>query len=153
MNFVLEENGIVARCRECGTRNRLLYAKLGNETRCGKCKTALLIDAPIDLNSPGDFGWVTGLSAIPVLVDFWAPWCGPCKAVAPEVAKVAASSQGEFLVGKLNTEAVPQIAGRYNIASIPTMAVFHGGNEVARISGARPASAILEFVRQTLANA
>jgi thioredoxin 2 len=89
-------------------------------------------------------------SSLPVVVDFWAPWCGPCRMVAPEIEKVAGSAGGELLVVKVNTEALPNVGERYRIMSIPTMAVFHGGREVARTAGARPAADIQAFVRQAL---
>ncbi len=80
------------------------------------------------------------------MVDFWAPWCGPCRMVAPELARVAASSAGRFVVVKVNTDAVPELGERFRIQSIPTMAVFAGGKEVARTSGAMPAAQIESFV-------
>ena len=83
----------------------------------------------------------------PVVVDFWAPWCGPCRMVAPELARVASAQAGQVLVVKVNTDAVPELGERYRIRSIPTMAVFHGGREVARTSGAMPAAEIEAFVR------
>jgi thioredoxin len=86
----------------------------------------------------------------PVLVDFWAPWCGPCRMVAPELEKVAAAARGEFLVVKVNTEALPEVGNQFGIRSIPTMAVFKGGREVTRTAGARPAADIQAFVRQAL---
>ena len=86
----------------------------------------------------------------PVLVDFWAPWCGPCKMVAPEFEKVAARSVREIVVAKVNTEELPAIAQRYDIHSIPTLIVFQEGHEAARTAGARPADAILSFVHETL---
>ena len=88
---------------------------------------------------------------VPVVVDFWAPWCGPCRMVAPELAKVAASHAGEYLILKVNTDAVPELGERYKIQSIPTMAVFGSAREIGRTSGARPASDIEAFIESTLA--
>ena len=153
MNLQLDATGIVLPCPSCGARNRLKYETLDAETRCGKCKTDLKLDVPVDLHSTFEFEWLTQKGAVPILIDFWAPWCGPCKMVAPELMKVASASAGEFVVGKLNTDDVSEIAARFQISSIPTMAVFHNGQELNRISGARPASAILQFIRQTAASA
>ncbi len=94
------------------------------------------------------FDAVVASSSLPVVVDFWAPWCGPCRMVAPELEKVARSAAGELLVVKVNTEALPALGDRFGIQSIPTMAVFRDGGEIARTAGARPASDILAFVRQ-----
>jgi thioredoxin 2 len=88
-----------------------------------------------------------------VLVDFWAPWCGPCRTVAPEISKVASQNAGRLLVVKVNTDVDPAVGAAHRIQGIPTMAVFSGGREKARTSGARPAAQIESFVRQALAAA
>jgi thioredoxin 2 len=87
---------------------------------------------------------------LPIVVDFWAPWCGPCRMVAPELEKVAQAAAGEFLVVKIDTEALPDLGARFGVRSIPTMAVFGNGREVTRTAGARPAADIQAFVRQAL---
>ena len=89
-------------------------------------------------------------SSLPVVVDFWAPWCGPCRMVAPELARVAANNAGRYLVVKVNTDEIPELGDRFGIRSIPTMAVFSNGREAARTSGARPAADIEAFVRQAV---
>jgi thioredoxin 2 len=147
----LDTKGIIVTCRSCGQRNRRPFARFTAEMRCGKCQTPLPPPAePVDVPNPAAFD--AALAAdVPVLVDFWAPWCGPCQMMAPEFAKVAASSSGRVLVLKVNTDEVADLGERFRIRSIPTMAVFGGGRELARTSGARPAAAIEEFVQSALA--
>jgi thioredoxin 2 len=105
----------------------------------------------VDVPSARLFDALVSQSAVPVVVDYWAPWCGPCRMVAPELQKVAARHAGQLLVVKVNTEALPDIAQRFGIQSIPTMALFKGGREVSRTVGARPAAGIEAFIAQTVA--
>ncbi len=129
----------------------MLYAALDKNARCASCKAALPpADAPIDVPSAETFDALVQYSRLPIVVDFWAPWCGPCRLVAPELEKLARMAAREFLVVKINTEALPELGDRFAIRSIPTMAVFSGGREVTRTAGARPAADIHAFVRQAL---
>ena len=144
-----DELGLVYKCPTCGQLNRLGYQKLGQEFRCGKCHAELSPPAePVEIESEPVFDAVTTHSSLPVLVDFWAPWCGPCKMVAPELVKVAAEGSGRFLVIKANSDVLPGPAQRYRIQAIPTLVLFSGGREVARQSGAMPAAAIRQFIEQ-----
>ena len=147
----LDSRGVLVKCPSCGRTNRLSYAALDKATRCGACRTMLPApQAPIDVPSADVFDALLRTARIPVVVDFWAPWCGPCRMVAPELEKVARAAAGEFLVVKIDTEALSDLGGRFGVRSIPTMAVFAGGREVARTAGARPAVDIQAFVRQAL---
>jgi thioredoxin 2 len=148
VGLATDDRGILMPCPACGTRNRVPY---GADANCGQCQTRLPAPAePIEASSATAFDALVGRSRIPIVVDFWAPWCGPCRTVAPEIARVAAAHRGEWLVVKVNTEALPELAGRFSIQSIPTMAVFEGGRERTRTMGARPASDIETFVHQAL---
>jgi thioredoxin 2 len=143
--------GIVQACPSCGKKNRVLFSRLGQEARCGHCGTALpALAAPLPVDQGAELAALIRESRLPVLVDFWAPWCGPCRTVAPEIEKVAARNAGRLVVAKVNTDVDPAVGSAHRISSIPTMAIFHGGREVGRTSGARPAAAIEGFVQQTL---
>ena len=147
----LDDKGVIVACARCGRKNRVPYARLGETGQCGNCQNDLAAPpVPLDVDTEARFAQVIGQSALPVVVDYWAPWCGPCRMVAPELAKVAAAQAGRWLVVKVNTEALPGLGQRYQIQSIPTMAVIVGGREAARTSGARPAPAIEAFVRQAV---
>lgn len=152
--LTVDERGVLVTCQSCGQKNRLAYGRLGHAVRCGQCKTPIEApDEPLEVGSSTDFDRVIAQAAVPVVVDYWAPWCGPCRAVAPELSKVATRAAGRWLVVKVNTDVLTDLGERFGIRSIPTMAVFSGGREVGRTAGARPAADIEAFVRQTLARA
>ena len=147
----LDDRGVVTSCSSCGQKNRQVFGQLGDTMRCGKCRTELPPAAvPVHVPSDAAFDALVRSSSLPVLVDFWAPWCGPCRMVAPELDRVAEAEAGRLIVAKVNTEDLPMVGDRFGVRSIPTMAVFAGGAEVARDVGAKPASAIQAFVRQAI---
>ncbi len=147
----LDGKGIVIPCPSCGQSNRLGYARAAARFRCGKCGTALGPPGePIETPDAASFDAAVAQSSLPVVVDFWAPWCGPCRMVAPELARVAQRNQGKYLILKVNTDASPELGDRFRIMSIPTMTVFTGGREVARTTGARPADEIEAFVESAV---
>jgi thioredoxin 2 len=149
----LDERGVVVACGQCGQKNRLTYERLGQPVQCGKCKATLPAPgSPVEVQSSADFDRLIGRSSLPVVVDYWAPWCGPCRMVAPELQKVAARQAGRVLVVQVNTEVLGDVGTRFGIRSIPTLAVFAGGREVARTTGARPANDIEAFVEQATQN-
>ena len=114
-----------------------------DKAKCAACKAPLLpLSRPLAVKSPQDFAELLSDAPGPVLVDFWATWCAPCRTVAPELEKLAGKRAGDVIVAKVDTDALPSVAARYGIQSIPTMIVFRGGNEADRVSGAMPASAI-----------
>src|SRR5579864_8386807 len=130
-------------CSSCSARNRLPAARLGEKARCAACKATLLpLAKPVALQNSQDFDEVIADSPEPVLVDFWAQWCGPCRAVAPELEQIARQRAGKVIVAKVDTDALPDVAARFGIRGIPTMILFRGGAEINRLSGAMPASAI-----------
>jgi thioredoxin 2 len=134
---------MILQCRACSRSNRLPAERIQQRARCAACKANLLPpDRPIAIGSAQDFDELVRGSPSQVLVDFWAAWCGPCRMVAPELEKLAEERAGRVVVAKVDTEALPEVAARFQIRSIPTMIVFRDGKEANRLSGAMPASAI-----------
>ena len=148
-----DEKGLLVSCPQCGKRNRMTYERLGLNFRCGHCRTNLPAPAePIEIESEEAFVALTSGSRLPVLVDFWAEWCGPCKMMAPQLHQAAAESAGQFIAAKVNTEELPALAERFQITGIPTLILFKDGKIAARQSGAMPAAMLKRFAVQASAS-
>jgi thioredoxin 2 len=124
-------------CAECQAVNRIPVRHLADSGRCGRCKAVLPPHAtPIEITSDAQFDEIVAAARVPVLVDFWATWCGPCRSVAPEVKKAAQNLAGKALVLKVDTDQLQELAQRYKVSSIPNFAVFSGGRLVRQRAGA-----------------
>ena len=133
-------------CPHCGAKNRVPVSRLTENPVCGKCKQALFTGKPLELTD-ADFAAKVADTDIPVVVDFWAPWCGPCRMMAPNFERAAGELEPQVRLAKLNTEEAQATAARYGIRSIPTLIVFKGGREVARQSGAMDSASLARWVR------
>jgi thioredoxin 2 len=137
-------------CAHCGTLNRVPAERIGEHPVCGRCGKALFDGHPLTLTD-ANFDAVAGRGDLPVLVDFWAPWCGPCIGFAPVFAQAAGKFEPRLRLAKLDTDAQPQVAQRFGIRSIPTLIMLKQGREIARQSGAPNAAQLQQFIEAALA--
>ncbi len=136
-------------CPHCGATNRIPTARVQDKPRCGKCKNTLFTGHPIELNDQ-NFAKVISKSDIPVLVDFWAEWCGPCKMMAPAFSEASSKLEPRVILAKLNTEVAQQTAAQFGIRSIPSLILFKNGKEISRQAGAMNAPQIIQWVQSQL---
>jgi thioredoxin 2 len=139
-------------CPHCHATNRVLHERLAALPRCGRCKESLLPTYPIELNSAG-FDRHLASDDLPLVVDFWAQWCAPCRMMAPAYTQAAAQLKTKVRLAKLDTEAESGIAARYGIRSIPTLIAFSNGREIARQAGALDLNQLLGWIKANLRHA
>lgn len=143
---------LVVACPIDAALNRVPRTKLDRNPKCGKCHNPLFQGKAVELNA-ANFDSHALKSDLPVVIDFWAEWCGPCRMMTPNFEAAAAQLEPRVRLGKLDTEAEPAIAGRYGVRSIPSMVMIRKGQEIARTAGAMPTSAIVNWVEEALRNA
>jgi len=142
----MPEESLHVVCPHCAAVNRILGQKLQDAPNCGQCKQPLFTGEPLDLNA-ANFDRHLARNDLPVVVDFWAPWCGPCRQMAPNFHQAAIDLEPYVRLVKVNTEAEQQLAARFNIRSIPTLAIFQQGREIARQSGALDLGALKRWIQ------
>ena len=133
---------MIVTCSQCSAKNRVPHARLDSGPVCGQCKAKLKVTAPVTIRSEADFDALIEQSSLAVLVDFWAAWCRPCKTVAPQLDALAKDRAGHLIVAKVDTEALPKLAARFAVRSIPSLILFRDGNLVRRQEGAMTAAQI-----------
>ena len=136
-------------CPHCHTANRIASERLSQQPRCGQCKEALFTGHPLELTGRNFQQHITR-NDIPVVVDFWAAWCGPCKMMAPSYAQATVALEPQVRLAKLNTEQEQDIAAQFNIRSIPTLVIFKSGHEIARKSGAMSTTDIVHWINKSI---
>ena len=149
----MNKESIIVRCNNCGTKNRIAKHRLRERPVCGRCKAPISIgtiyDRPVDINDKTFDSEVLSFPG-PVLVDAWAPWCGPCRIVGPVLEQLAKEYAGRIKIAKLNVDENPQISSRYSIRSIPTMMIFDNGEKVNTLVGALPKEEIKRHLQPLL---
>lgn len=138
------------KCSNCGTTNRIALHAPGKEAVCGRCKQPLVADAQPLLVTEANFASLVEQSPLPVLLDLWAPWCGPCRMMSPVIDQLATELAGRVRVAKLNTDENPTIGRRFGIQGIPTLLIFKNGREISRLVGAQPKAVIQQKLREVL---
>lgn len=141
---------MLIRCPHCNAANRVPEERLADAPTCGRCKQPLFVAKPLVLNA-ANFDAQLTRGELPVVVDFWAPWCGPCLQMAPHFDRAAAEIEPRARLAKLDTEAEGALAARFNIRSIPTLIAFQGGREIASQSGAMPLPQLVQWIRGAIA--